>query len=373
MLNNRFACRFSLLLLMVCAFSPADAQEAVRTHPIQVFMITNVQDDGTDQLSFVDAITGEALDVSVQGENYTAAGRTIIYTDVVTRRVMRIAPDGIISEHPFIQPGLSTRRMDWVVSNDGKWIVWTITDADSAGNLTTSTYLAETDGDNLREVLIDGPRADGLRALPVAISSDHTQVFMDYHPDGVSAFTPFDQYAGLFSVNVDAGNITLLPGEPGCFCGGAVGSETFLRLSLNLELNVFDVRVFNVIAGVERATLSGLELNYTGGAFTQAGDMLLSPDERYAVYALAQVRNFGTDFQSVRTVFALVDLQALTVRQISDPIIGFVHPAAFTENSTAVIFTSSERDGTWKITLADSRLDNVSNATYLGLLPADNP
>jgi hypothetical protein len=210
--------------------------------------------------------------------------------------------------------------------------VWTITDADSVGNLTTSTYLAETDGDNLREVLIDGPRADGLRALPVAISSDHTQVFMDYHPDGVSAFTPFDQYAGLFSVNVDAGNVTLLPGEPGCFCGGAVGSETFLRLSLNLELNVFDVRVFNVIAGVERATLSGLELNYTGGAFTQAGDMLLSPDERYAVYALAQVHNFGTDFQSVRTVFALVDLQALTVRQISDPIIGFVHPAAFTEN-----------------------------------------
>ena len=35
---------------------------------------------------------------------------------------------------------------------------------------------------------------------------------------------------------------------------------------------------------------------------------------------------------------------------------------------SAVIFTSRQRDGTWKINLSDGKLDKVANATYLGTL-----
>ena len=64
----------------------------------------------------------------------------------------------------------------------------------------------------------------------------------------------------------------------------------------------------------------------------------------------------------------LVDLQLMTQAPLTDPITTFVEPLAWTEDNTAIIFTSRQRDGTWKINLSDGKLDKVANATYLGKL-----
>jgi hypothetical protein len=139
----------------------------------------------------------------------------------------------------------------------------------------------------------------------------------------------------------------------------------FLRLALTNDLTGFNVEVYNLIGEVDQ-TIPALALEN----FTQAGDILISPDGLRAVYALAQVRNFGSQNESVRTVFVLVDLEDMTQTELTEPITTYVQPVAWTEDDSAVIFTSPERDGTWKVSLSDGTLVKIAEATYVGVLAA---
>jgi hypothetical protein len=351
-----------LALLASWRFNLVSAQETVAAKSVwQVFLEHGGGDDGADKLTFIDEITGDATSMNVLGERYTLAGNQVMYFNAADNRVMVASPDGTVQAHPFIQPGGDTRRVDWLVSPDGSLIAWTLTGG-TPDALTTTTTLANLDGTNPRQVLLDGPRGS-IRALPVAFSPDKSTLYLDFQPDGVGDFTPFPQFAGLFSLDLATGTQNYLPGEPGCFCGAALLDGLFLRLSVANDLSGFDLKVVNLSGAVTR-TLPAISLpNYT-----QAGDLVIAPDGSKAVYAVAQIRDFGTPNQSVRTVFVLVDLELMTQTPLTDPITTFVEPLAWTEDNTAIIFTSRQRDGTWKINLSDGKLDKVANATYLGKL-----
>jgi hypothetical protein len=349
-----------LMFLMMGRFD-AVAQDEIAKAVWQVFLQRDVGDNGADNLTFIDEITGDETNVGVEGERYTLAGRQVIYFDRTVNRVMVADPDGTVRDHPFIQPGGDARRVDWLVAPDSSLIAWTLTGGTSDA-LNTTTTLANLDGTNPRQVLIDGPR-NAIRALPVAFSPDKSFLYMDFQPDGVGDFTPFPQFAGLFSLDLATGAQNYLPGEPGCFCGAALLDGLFLRLSVAKDLSGFDLKVVNLSGDVVQ-TIPALAL----ANYTQAGDIVISPDGSKAVYAVAQIQNFGTANQSVRTVFMLVDLELMTQVPLTDPITTFVEPLAWTEDNTAVIFTSRQRDGTWKINLSDGKLDKVANATYLGKL-----
>ncbi|NWF69785.1 MAG: hypothetical protein HXY40_11940 [Chloroflexi bacterium] len=353
------------LLLSAPFGSPLHAQTLL---PQQVFLRRDIDASGRDQLLFIDTLTGTQTVVEVTGERYTIAGREVLFFDTSLRRVRLAADNGNVRDHPFMLLGLLTRRVDWVLSPDGTLIAWTMTEGDSQSNLSTITTVANLDGTQSRQVLVDGPRSS-LRALPVAFSDDLTRLYMDYQPDGIGDLTPFTQYAGLFVVEITPQNTVgtpqYLPGEPGCFCGGGIGSGWFLRLSLTADLSRYDLRAYNLLGGGDQM-IPALALR----GYTQAGDFLIAPDGTRAVYALAQVEGFGTAQQSVQTVLALVDLQALTQTTLGDPITTFVHPVAWTEDNSAVIFTTPERDGTWKINLSDNVLTKLADVTYLGTLAA---
>ena len=100
--------------------------------------------------------------------------------------------------------------------------------------------------------------------------------------------------------------------------------------------------------------------------FTQAGDVLLTDDGLLAVYALSDVADFGTQQQSIRTVFMLVDLQSMTQRPLTEPITTYVHPLQWTEDNSAILFTSVQNNGTWKVSLETGQLQKVAEATFLG-------
>jgi hypothetical protein len=331
-----------------------------------VFVERDIDNLGFDRLVFVDSLTGDERPVDVFGERYTIAGEGVMFYDPASDRVMLATPNGRVREHPFIQPGGGTRRVDWLVAPEGSTLAWTLTNGDSASALTTITTVANMDGTNPRQVLVDGPR-EGIRALPVAFGADNSVMYMDFQPDGIGAFTPFRQYAGLFAVNLKSGEQEYLPEEPGCFCGAAIEAGLFLRLSLTEDLSGFDMLVHNLVGRVEQ-TIPALALpNYT-----QAGDVLIAPDGTRAVYALAQVRGFGSANQSVRTVFVLVNLEDMTQTALTEPITTYVQPVAWTEDNSAVIFTSPEQDGTWKVSLSDGTLDKVAEVTYVGELAVGN-
>lgn len=335
------------------------AQE-IPHHTWEVYLERGVE-SSTDRLIFIDVLTGEETRVEITGERYTPAGNKILFFDYVNQWVMTASPDGGIRHHPFINLEANGRRVDWVVSPDGRRIAWTQTYG-TPEQLTTVTQVATLEGTELQEVLRDGPR-NGIRALPVAFDVNNDMLYMDAYPDALGRFVAYAQYAGLFRVDMLTGEPEALPGEPACFCGAGLHAGQFLRLTLTSDLAGFDVQVYDLF-GDTRQTIPAFRLNN----YNQAGDILIAPDGTQAVYALSRLQNFGTPQQSVETVFMLVDLLAYTQRPLTDPLTTYVHPVKWTEDNTAILFTSPQVNGTWKIALEDGKLERVARATYIGVL-----
>jgi len=350
-------------LLLVVALVPVGAQHA----SLQVFRTTSSGGNtaGQDTLTFLDVLTGETATADVYGGRYTPMGDALLYYDRLENRMMTASPDGETAPHPFIQPQPDTARLDWVVSPDARMIAWTRTATGDGDSLTTVTTVATVEGDDMREVLTDGPR-NGIRAAPVAFSANNASLYMDYQPDQLGDFTPYAEYAGLFEVDIkNGGVIGFLPNEPGCFCGAGFGGGQFVRLALTDDLSGFDVEITDLAAGVTD-TIPAVNLQN----YTQGGDVLVSPDGAYAVYALAQVQDFGTPNQTVQTVFVLVDIAAETQRTLTNPLYNYLRPVAWTENNSAVVLTSSASGTTFKLNLDNGRLEEIARAVYIGTLPA---
>lgn len=334
-------------------------------HPRQVFVEQNAG-DGSDQLVFLDMITGAASSVAVNGERFTLLENGVMYFDQVERRVRIATADGIVTDHPFIQMPDDALRIDWLISTDRQAVAWTI--ARGLPNaLRTTTYVAQINGDGTRLVLEDGAH-DGIRAFPVAFNADRTILYMDYQPDTIADFTPFRQYAALFSLDLTTLDSRSLPGEAGCFCGAALGAGRFLRLALAREGAGFDLRVINLSTLAQQIIRSLALQDPAYSEYTQSGDMLLSPDGTRAVYALARIRGFGSPDGLFETVFVLVDLVNMQQTPITEATTQTLHPVAWTEDSGAILFTSPQEAGTWKVSASGGELEYVAAASYLGTL-----
>jgi hypothetical protein len=231
----------------------------------------------------------------------------------------------------------------------------------------TLTQVATPDGTNQRVLFEDAVRGDGLRVLPIAFSVDNSALIMDFHPDIISSFAPYDQYAGLFHLSLADGTITPMPDDDSpCFCSATLRAGQLVRLSVTSDLSGFDVLVFDLASGT-RDKIDAIPLT----DFTQAGNMLISPDGNRVVYAMSQVPNFSQSPNAVRTVLMSANLDTMEQEQLSDPITQYLRPVRWTEDNTAVLFVSPDRDGTWKINIDDGELTRVAEATFIGVLTGD--
>ncbi|MCC6804452.1 MAG: hypothetical protein IT319_16330 [Anaerolineae bacterium] len=336
------------LLLVVRAAAQGDEPSS---HARQVFLTSD------NQLTFIDLMTGDAYSVGVNGDHFTVLPDAVMFFDRASHRVMVAAPDGTLSQHPFIRTSEAVARVDWALSHDEQNIAWTETSGAPTA-LTTVTWVSEIDGTNAKPVFNDGPR-DGIRAYPVAFSPDKSVLYMDYQPNTIGDLTPFRQYAGLFALNLASGETTALPGEPGCFCGADIGADFFLRLTL--ADSGFNLRIRN-LRNESETTLAPVN------SFTQGGDVLIAPDGKRAAYALAQISNFGTAQQSVQTVIVLVDLLTLTQSPLGAPVNRLLRPIQWTEDDSAILFVDAQAQTTWKATVRDGAFEQVANGRYLGTL-----
>lgn len=358
--RRRLLVGLALLLVVLCGAASTLAQPAAAT----VF----IDRGATTALVFVDLASGQQNRVEVDGERFTIVGDSVMLFDSRNRTVELIGADGRTREHPFITLTPEETRVDWAISGDGKRIAWTTIRGAVPDSITTVTRVADIDGAHARTVYQE-TRSDGLRARPVAFSPDDARLYLDYQPDGLDALMIFPQYAGLFSIDLTAQDpqetFAFLPGEPGDFTGAGFGGGYFLRLAVSEQAGGFDVLVR------QSADDFPIDIPATrGGGYSIAGDVLVSPDGRYAVYAQAALQGVGVGAAQAETVLMLVNLSDLSQSALTAPLEGVMRPVAFSEEDAAVILVSTTRPGTWKARLSDGRVQQVAQLSYLGQLTA---
>ena len=359
---------FSLVILFLLLPLRSYSQDVIGADLQQsrwdVFTRRNAVDSSLTDVIFIDLLSGEESTLSAPGERFTLTSSGVIFFDVAQRKVKLGKADGIIRDHPFIIVNSETRRVDWVVSEDLNWIVWTISRQIADGQLITATWLADVAGAEVRELLVYGPR-DGIQLLPIGFGQDRREVFMEAHAQGSERLSPYARRTGLFALALADDELVTraLPGDQTCFCAVGFGGNLMLRLAPNRVLNGLDVEVYHLDGG-EPQVIPAL----SRGNYSEGGNIFLSADGRHAVYSLSQVGGATEDRDEIRTVLIHVDIENGQQRIVSSPLPGPIRPLGFGEDNRAALIALGQSDATWKVDLEDGALVEVANAVYLGQL-----
>lgn len=359
---------FLLSLIILLSGGVAFGQDAsglgVQGHSWDVFLRADPSSPGETDVIFVDLLTGEPVSVSTAGERYTLLDDAVLYFDIADQQVKLIKPDGVIREHPFITMSSADYRLDWTVSDDRRQIAWAVSHRAADQQLTTFIMLADRSGSRIRQLLAYGPR-EGVRLLPVAFGADGTTLYIDVHADGAESATLYTRRSNMFLLDFGGDSVAtrLLPGAASCFCAVGFGRDIMLRLAPSGEPDSTQVEIYNIQSGAARVIAP-----VSRGDYDEAGNVLLSPDDSLAIYALTRASGFRAAEQELRTVLVLADIVNARQRVLGGAVPALARPIMWTEDNSAVLFTLEGRPGAWKLQLDDGEAVKVTDATYLGSL-----
>ncbi len=352
-----------ILLLAAQTYSQDVIQPELRQQRWDVFVRRGDDNPAETEVIFIDLLSGEHSTISANGEGFTLTDGGVIFLDTGERQVKLAKADGIIRDHPFIHINAETQRVDWAVSQDKDWIVWSVSREIEGGQLITATWLADVAGSEIRELLVYGPR-EGIQLLPIGFGASQREVLMEANALGSDGLSPYTRRTGLFALALAEGELETraLPGDPSCFCAVGFGANLMLRLAPNRELNGLDVEIYD-LAGGERQVIPAL----SRGNYREGGNILISADGKQAVYALSQVPAAGGE-DEIRTLLIHVDIEVGRQRIASSPIPDLIRPLRFGAENRVALIAMGQSDATYKIDLEDGRLVEVAEALYLGQL-----
>ncbi len=356
-----------LIVMLALALQPALAQDLPRPdaqwQSWDVFLRRDAVNAGLTDLIFVNLLTGETQTHSTLGERFGLLGGGVIYFDRGQSQVMLALPNEAPRAHPFISLAPGDHGVDWAIAADGGRIAWAISNMLGDEQLVTRVYLADAAGADIRELLSYGPRP-GLRLLPVAFSQDGTALYLDVHPEGTGELKPYRWQTGVFSLSLEDGGIQTLPGNATCLCAVGFGAGRMLRLTPSDGTGGITVEAHDLVNGGPPRRISSI----AGQGYDEAGNPLLSPDGGRAVYALSQVGGFRTPGQEVLTVLVMVDFELGQQFVINNPVDALARPVRWTDDDSAILFTTDQLNGSWKISLVDGRAVQVAEGAWLGTL-----
>lgn len=353
-----------ILLLAAQTYSQDVIQPELRHQRWDVF-VRRVADDNPAQTDviFIDLLSGEQSTIRAIGEGFTLTNGGVIFLDTRERQVKLAKADGVIRDHPFIHINAETQSVDWAVSQDKDWIVWSVSREVEDGQLITATWLADIAGSEIRELLVYGPR-EGVQLLPISFGASEREVLMEANAMGSDGLSPYTRRTGLFTLALSDGELATraLPGDPTCYCAVGFGANLMLRLAPNRELNGLDVEIYD-LAGGERQVIPAL----SRGNYREGGNILVSADGKQAVYALSHVPAADAG-DEIRTLLIHVDIEGGRQRIASSPIPDIIRPLRFGADNRIALIAMGQSDATYKLDLEDGRLVEVADALYLGQL-----
>ena len=341
----------------------------VQGHSWDVYLRPGPAGNGETEVVFVDLLTGQSTAVGTSGERHTLFNNAVLFFDREDERVKLLEPDGAIREHPFITLSSADYRIDWTVSADRQLIAWALSRRTEDGQLTTSIMLADGDGGQIRELFNYGPR-EGIRLLPVAFGAQGSTLYIAVHADGTEQATPYPRSSSIFVLDFGGQSVStrLLPGESPCFCAIGFGKGVMLRLAPSGALDGTQVEIYDLATGAVRVSDPVSRADYAD--YNEAGNVLVSPDDSLAIYALTQAGGTGAAERERRTVLVLVDIVNARQRVLDGAWDDLVRPIMWSEDNSAVLFSLEGRAGAWKMRLDEGKAIKVADASYLGMLSA---
>lgn len=365
-----------LLLLLICVGQAApSAINAQGAAPLDVFLGYDSETQAVT-VYFANAVTGLSAIATIENfppelhllEEFTLTANGVIYRDPAGIAPRLITPNGSIIDLSFVpqRTDQTLLRIEWAISPNGRTIAWAEMFFENGWQ--ASLYVAHLDGTNLR-ILPTIPLTDARsysRVAMIAVSNDGTRVFLDLeHPtEPRRPDVLFLNYQLVEAFIEQRQSYFHLPGEPNCFCPASIADDgrTLIRLERTASGVGYELRLVNLENNRERRIEAAPDV-----AFTQAGDMLLSPGGTMILYAMGGVQNAPPD---APPTFALVmaDFATGAQRVVSSSSEQRLRPMAFIDRNTAAIVVDLSSQTTYKMSLESGELEQVASLIWLGSL-----
>lgn len=339
--------------------------------PIEVFAQHN-RADQTITVYFTNAVSGLSTPVVLAGfrpelyllEHLTLIPSGVLFYDTTSRQVSVALPSGQVMPHPFIpQQRDNLAVVDWVVSSDRQSIAWVEVFPNPDAWL-SKVYIADINGNQITPLPdLSASQVNTLgRFLPIAITNDRQALFYDAaYPVGERPASQFfRQYTELGVYRADVGGYQTLPNEPACVCGGAVSADGASMVRLRPTAAGFDAQ-WQVLSNGSSATLPFS----SAITFAQAGDLSILDALPFGIYTQAQ--NLTTDDPNAQFALILIDFTTLTQRYLLGPSAQRFRVVGQDDSETLILAEVYE-GGTYKMSIQDGQLTQLSDNIWLGTL-----
>ena len=341
-----------------------DLRPGLSSQSWDVFVQLEAESPAEKAVIFVDLLTGDTTSVTTTGARHTLVEGAVIYFDLADRKVKLVKPDGVIRDHPFIVTTGEDHSIDWAVMADGRRIAWAISRKGDGQLLTTTLSVADAAGAAIRELLVYGPR-EGIRLVPVAFADAGESVYVEVRADGADTGLGYNRRSGMFVLDFSGSNVSTssLPGGGACYCAVGFGADVIARLVPEAGAAGMRLEIYELGSG-EIRSVPPVSL----GNYNEAGNISISPDGSWAVYALSSVTALPAERAEIKSVVVLADLESARQMVVNYPMSALVRPLSWNEDNGAILFTQEGSGGTWKMQLRDGNTVKVADGVYLGRL-----
>jgi hypothetical protein len=345
-----------IILALAGTALPVRAQQSV----FDVFVNSNIS-KGKAGLFFVDARTGLSRVVVTDGTRHTLLESGVLFQENTSGAIKVAYPSGQIEPFDALQPSKPDSTVRWVVSANRKHIVWTITQMTN-NTLLNDLYTANSDGSEKKPVLHTSSTRN-IDTVPLSITNDGLIVFYSRQPKTPGDYRLFPVAGDIFLVDVITGQTGPLPDEAKCACAVTFSADghLFARLETNGG-NGFGLRLWDLSINLSTAVAA------PALSHTQAGYPLLSREGGLVIYTSARGVSPARGVPPERFVLVLADISKREQKVLTAPLVNNLRAVAFEPDNSAVLLVGVDKDGTYKLSLKDGTLLQVSAYTFLGTL-----
>jgi hypothetical protein len=283
----------------------------------------------------------------------------VLFQESTTGAAQIAYPDGRIEPFAPIPNADTNTLVNWVTTTDGKHVAWTVTQVQDSG-LISDLFSASADGSD-KKLVLHTSSSDGIETLPLAMSDDAATIYYSRQPHDLPPYQLFPVTADVYSVDTATGKPTQLPRTGDCLCAAGVASNgrRIARLEPN-DAGGFNVHLWDLSLKTDTVIPAPATDN------KQAGFPLISRDGNMVVYTSAHGTPPAKGVPPEQYAIIIADAARHLQQILVAPIKSKLRPVAFKSDNSVIVLVGTDSDGTYKLTLKDGNLQNVSAYTFVG-------